>query len=79
MRLRLGLMMGFAAGYVAGSAAGRERFEQMRGTANKLMGSEQVERAREIVEDKAQQAADKLGIDRAITLDKPKTTGVSSR
>lgn len=76
MRLRLGLIMGFAAGYVAGTAAGRERFEQIRDAAGKVMGSEPVERAREIVEDKAQDAADKLGIEQTIKLDHPKTSRV---
>ncbi len=31
MKLRLGLIVGFAAGYYLGARAGRERYEQLRG------------------------------------------------
>lgn len=46
MRFRMGLVVGFAAGYVLGTKAGKERYEQIRRTADKVMGSEQVDRIR---------------------------------
>lgn len=48
MRFRLGLVMGFGAGYVLGSRAGRERYEQIKHTAERVWESETVHRAREM-------------------------------
>jgi hypothetical protein len=39
------LLVGFAAGYVLGSRAGRERYEQIRGGAQRLAGNPRVQRA----------------------------------
>jgi hypothetical protein len=54
MRMRVGFILGFGTGYVLGSKAGRERYEQIRSTASKLMDSPQAEelkqRATEAVE-----------------------------
>ena len=83
MRFRLGLAIGFASGYYLGSMAGRERYEQINRTVNKLKRSD----AFEVATEKAKAAAD-LGVERAkdfvdshtgnggangITVDVPKT------
>src|SRR2546430_15906721 len=47
MRFRLGLFIGLGAGYVLGSKAGRERFEQIRRTWDRVSGSPTVHRATE--------------------------------
>ena len=71
MRLRLGLMTGFAAGYVLGAKAGQERYEQIRRQFNELMGTEQAQqlqsqmrevasRASEVIEEKASTATAKV-------------------
>ena len=71
MRLRLGLMTGFAAGYVLGAKAGQERYEQIRQQFNELMGTEQAQqlqsqmrevasRAGEVIEEKTSTATAKV-------------------
>ena len=71
MRLRLGLITGFAAGYVLGAKAGQERYEQIRQQFNELMGTEQAQqlqsqmrevasRAGEVIEEKASTATAKV-------------------
>ncbi len=57
MRFRLGLFLGFAAGYVLGSKAGRERFEQIRRTWDRVSGSPTVHRATERASEVAGQQA----------------------
>lgn len=42
MRFRMGLVLGFGLGYVLGSKAGRDRYEQLLGTARGLMENERV-------------------------------------
>ena len=71
MRLRLGLITGFAAGYVLGAKAGQERYEQIRRQFNELMGTEQAQqlqsqmrevasRAGEVIEEKTSTATAKV-------------------
>ena len=71
MRLRLGLITGFAAGYVLGAKAGQERYEQIRQQFNELMGTEQAQqlqsqmrevasRAGEVIEEKTSTATAKV-------------------
>ena len=43
MKLRLGLLVGFAAGYYFGARAGRARYEQINRYVNKLLKSETVQ------------------------------------
>lgn len=43
IRIRVGLWFGLAVGYVLGAAAGRERYEQIRDAAGRLMGSQPVQ------------------------------------
>jgi hypothetical protein len=47
MRLRVGLVIGFATGYVLGAKAGRERYEQMRRAWNAFVGNPTVQRVAE--------------------------------
>src|SRR2546430_17168617 len=56
MRLRVGLLAGFAAGYYLGSKAGRERYEQIRRWIEDARRSRPAEEA---------QAAAQLGLQRA--------------
>ena len=55
MRLRVGIVIGFAAGYVLGTRAGRERFEQIKRWWASATTSPQVhqiaERGKEIAEE----------------------------
>ena len=51
-RFRTGAMLGFAAGYVAGSAAGRYRYEQIKGYARKAWESGALKPVREQVENR---------------------------
>ncbi len=46
-RFRYGLILGFGAGYVAGSAAGRYRYEQIKGYARKAWDSDALKPIRE--------------------------------
>ena len=45
MRLRVGLIAGFAAGYVLGAQAGRERYEQIQRWWNSFIGNPSVRQA----------------------------------
>ena len=47
MRLRVGLVIGFATGYVFGAKAGRERYEQIRRAWNAFVGNPTVQRVAE--------------------------------
>lgn len=62
MRFRLGLAAGFASGYYLGSRAGRERYEQINRTLNKIKRSDAYEtatdRAREVVDTGVARAKD---------------------
>jgi hypothetical protein len=60
MRLRFGLLIGFALGYYLGSMAGRERYEQMNRVIRKIKRSDAYEAATE----KAKAVVD-LGVERA--------------
>jgi hypothetical protein len=44
MRLRLGLVVGFAAGYYLGAKAGRERYEQINQAIDKARESHLIEK-----------------------------------
>ena len=46
MSFKTGIFIGFAAGYVLGSKAGRERYDQIRRTAEKAWGSGPAEKLR---------------------------------
>jgi uncharacterized protein YcfJ len=67
MRFRVGLAVGFATGYVLGTKAGRERYEQIVGTAGRVMGSQQGQRlaetANRVVEKVEERAANFIGTD----------------
>ena len=58
MRLRLGLMTGFAAGYVLGAKAGQERYEQIRQQFNELMGTEQAQQLQSQMREVASRASE---------------------
>jgi hypothetical protein len=60
MRLRIGLLIGFALGYYLGSMAGRERYEQINRVIRKVKRSD----AYEVATDKAKAVVD-LGVERA--------------
>ncbi|MEY2567166.1 MAG: hypothetical protein QOE35_1695 [Actinomycetota bacterium] len=60
MRLRIGLVIGFALGYYLGSMAGRERYEQINRMVRKVKRSD----AYEVATDKARAVVD-LGVERA--------------
>jgi len=53
MRYRATFLAGFAAGFVAGTRAGRERYEQMKRTAQKVVGSPPVQQATRAAGEKA--------------------------
>ena len=57
MRMRLGLMVGFAAGYVLGTKAGTERYDQLASMARKAMGTEPVQQ----LTDEVRLAAERVG------------------
>ena len=48
---KLKLLIAFAIGYTAGSAAGRQRYEQIRSTAQKVAGDRRVQSAAQKVQD----------------------------
>jgi len=68
MGFKLTFLVGFAAGYVAGAAAGRERYEQIKGVSSKVAANPAVQKATGTVGSKAtdlaqtakDKAADKL-------------------
>jgi hypothetical protein len=60
MRLRFGLLIGFALGYYLGSMAGRERYEQINRMIKRVKRSDAYEAATE----KAKAVVD-LGVERA--------------
>src|SRR5579875_1343126 len=68
MGFKLTFLVGFAAGYVAGAAAGRERYEQIKGVSSKVAANPVVQKASGTVGAKATElsktakdkAADKL-------------------
>jgi hypothetical protein len=60
MRFRLGLVIGFAAGYYLGTMAGRERYEQINRTVQRIKGTDAYETAT----GKARAVVD-LGVERA--------------
>lgn len=60
MRFRLGMAVGFASGYYLGARAGRERYEQINKSINRLKGTETFD----TVSDKARAVVD-LGVERA--------------
>jgi hypothetical protein len=70
MRGKAALLVGLAAGYVLGTRDGRERYEQIKTQANKLMNDPRVQ-------EKASQATD-LAKDKAPVL-KDKVAGVAHR
>ena len=57
MRFKMGLVMGFGAGYYLGAMAGRERYEQINRTVDKLRGSETFEAATEKARDVVDQGS----------------------
>ena len=65
---KISFLAGFAAGYVVGAAAGRERYEQIKGVSSKVAGNPTVQKATGSVGAKATElgktakdkAADKL-------------------
>jgi hypothetical protein len=59
MRLRLGIMTGFAAGYYLGARAGRERYEQMNEWLHKVRRSEPVQTLAEETERMVEQGVEK--------------------
>jgi hypothetical protein len=62
MKLRVGLVIGFAAGYYLGAKAGRARYEQMRLRLERLRDSRLFDRL---------QAAVELGVERLRPEDEP--------
>src|SRR6201992_1193439 len=68
MGFKLTFLVGFVAGYVVGAAAGRERYEQIKGVSTKVAGNPAVQKATGTVGAKAgelsktakDKAADKL-------------------
>jgi hypothetical protein len=68
MGFKLTFLVGFAAGYIAGAAAGRERYEQIKGVSSKVAANPAVQKATGTVGSKATElsktakdkAADKL-------------------
>jgi histidinol dehydrogenase len=62
MKGKILLLTGLAVGYVLGTKAGRERYEEIKSTANKLWNDPRVQKpvkdAETFVKDKAQQAQD---------------------
>jgi hypothetical protein len=89
MGFKLTFLVGFAAGYVAGAAAGRERYEQIKGVSSTVAGNPVVQKATGTVGAKATElgktakdkAADKLPkfASAAVTKASDKIPGVGSR
>jgi hypothetical protein len=57
MRLRIGLVLGFAIGYVLGTKAGRERYEQLQQVYRQVSGSQPAQQ----LGSEVRQAATKAG------------------
>jgi hypothetical protein len=55
MRYRLSFLAGMATGYVLGARAGRERYEQIKLTAQRLAGNPKVQQARNDLQQNAVQ------------------------
>ncbi len=64
MKGRVALLVGFGAGYVLGARAGRERYEQIKGTATSVWQDpavqHRVEQAQNVAKDKAPEVKDKV-------------------
>lgn len=60
MKIRIGLVIGFAAGYYFGAMAGRERYQQL----NRLIGKAKRSPAVDVATDKARAVID-LGYEKA--------------
>jgi hypothetical protein len=73
MRLKLGLIVGFAAGYYLGAMAGRERYEQLNRMLRKVKRSDAFETA----VDKTKAVVD-LGVERAKDVVDQRTTNGAS-
>lgn len=73
MKLKLGLIVGFAAGYYLGAMAGRERYEQL----NRMLRKAKRSDAFETAVDKTKAAVD-LGVERAKDMVEHRTNGSSS-
>ena len=58
MGFKTGMLVGFGIGYVLGTKAGRERYEELKGSWDQFMGNPSVQRAvargKEVVESGAQ-------------------------
>jgi hypothetical protein len=72
MRLKLGLIVGFALGYYLGAMAGRERYEQLNRWIRKVQRSDAFETA----VDKTRAVVD-LGVERARDVVDHRTNGDS--
>ena len=69
---KLSLLIAFALGYVLGAQAGRERYEQIRGTVNKVKNDPRVQ-------EKTQQAVDVAKQQAPIVADKVTTAAGAAR
>lgn len=62
MKTKILLLTGLAVGYVLGTRAGRERYEEIKSTANKLWNDPRVQKpihdAQDFAKDKAPEVAD---------------------
>jgi len=68
MRLKLGMLIGFAAGYVMGTKAGRYRYEQIMKMARQLWGSDPAATARAKASTLVEEVARRLrSVDRSIS------------
>jgi hypothetical protein len=56
MRMRLGLVIGFGVGYVLGAKAGQQRYEEIKDSFNKLMGTEPAQQLQAEVREAAERA-----------------------
>jgi hypothetical protein len=57
MKFKTGLLVGFGVGYVLGARAGRERYEQIQQTWDRLSGSPAVQRTAERTKEVAEEQA----------------------
>ena len=56
MRFRLGFVSGFAAGYFLGAKAGRQRYEEIQRTLDKVRSTEAATRVRSVVDEQVDKA-----------------------